>query len=49
MPVSSAPVILLGGGRDHPLLPAGEKVPEGRMRGRPLPRRTRAQLKREAL
>jgi hypothetical protein len=30
---SSAPADPLGGGADHPLLAAGEKVPEGRMRG----------------
>src|SRR5262245_17917229 len=32
--VSSAPVIPPGDGSHRPLLPAGEKVPEGRMRGR---------------
>jgi hypothetical protein len=30
---SSAMVFLLGGGEDRPLLPSGEKGPEGRMRG----------------
>src|SRR5262249_26010202 len=31
--IGSAPVITPGGGARHPLLPGGEKVPEGRMRG----------------
>src|SRR6185437_16625596 len=31
----SAPVAPLSGGGHRPLLPAGEKVPEGRMRGSP--------------
>jgi hypothetical protein len=30
---SSVEVSLLGGGADRPLLPTGEKVPEGRIRG----------------
>jgi hypothetical protein len=33
----------------YPLLPAGEKVPEGRMRGIARPNRPRAQPKPEAL